>query len=102
MAVDDVEALFSDQALQPLQIGKEIPAGQDHGVDAQFPGLLGEGPFREADHFYGDEGGQTGQQRVYVGFGAAGVAAADQMEYFHCASSENREIQPQGERMPPE
>ena len=88
--MDEVKALVPDHLGQLLQVGEKVPTGEDLGVDAQGAGLLDKGAFGETDHFYLNAGGQTSQEGMDVGLCPARIAAADQMEYFHGFSSENR------------
>ena len=90
VAVDEVKVLVPDHLGQLLQVGEKVSTGEDLGVDAQGAGLLDKGAFGETDHFYLNAGGQTSQEGMDVGLCPARIAAADQMEYFHGFSSENR------------
>ena len=80
--MDQVVAPLADLVPEGLQDGGGA-AGEHVGVDAQGPGLLGEGPVGEANHVRLDVPVQPLEQGVDVGFGPAGVPAADQMDDFH-------------------
>ena len=90
VAVDEVVVLGVDQPGQGLEGAQDILSGQDHGADAQLPGLLGEGPLHEADHGHVDGPGQVLKQRVDVGLGAPRIAAGNQMDDFHHMPPKNR------------
>ena len=82
VTVDDVIALLADSGPEGLE-DRRGAAGQHVGFDAQRPGLLGEGPVGEAHHIRLYVFVQPLQKGVDVGFGPAGVPAADQMNDFH-------------------
>ena len=69
--------------------------GNDLNGNAQGAGLLGKGTVHKADHIGLDVSGQSLKQGVDMGFGASGVAPADEVDYFHfalqstCARREN-------------
>ncbi len=80
--MDEVVPPLADLVPEGLQHGGGA-AGQHVGVDAQIPGLLGEGPVGEAHHIRLDVPVQPLEQGMDMGFGPAGVPAADQMDDFH-------------------
>ena len=89
VAVDDVIALPGDFLPQGLQSGQGIAGGNHVHVDAQRPGLLGEGAVGKAHHVRLDVLVQPPEQGVDVGFRPAGVSAADEMDDFHGETSKN-------------
>ena len=83
VAVDDLVAAGLDVVCQfPPQPG-DIVAAHDFGGNAHAPGLLGKGAVPEADELGGNGLVKVLQQAQNMGLGAAGVAAADEMDDFH-------------------
>ena len=83
VAVDQLKAAVSDIGRQFSAEPGDVVALHDLRGDAQAPGLLGEGTVPEADQLGRDGLVQVLQQTEHMGLGAAGVAAADEMDDFH-------------------
>ena len=78
VAVDDIVVPVDNLFAQDGDGAENIVTGDDLRGDAQLPGLLGEGALGEAHHVGLDVLLQPLEEGMDVGFGAAGVAAADQ------------------------
>ena len=83
VTVDEIVAALPDFLLEQAEGAEHIAVGIDLSGDAQLPRLLGEGSLHEADHVHLDGPGQVLEQGEHMGFGAAAVAAADEMNDFH-------------------
>ena len=87
VAVDDVHLLAGQQALKLLQAHHRV-AGLDHlDGNAHFLRVVGELAPAKAEELGVDGLVQLLEQVEHMGFGAAGVAAADQMDNAHGVSS---------------
>ena len=86
MTVDEIVAALPDFLLEQAEGAEHIAVGIDLSGDAQLPRLLGKGPLHEADHVHLDGPGQVLEQGEHMGFGAAAVAAADEMYGFHTSA----------------
>ena len=93
MAVENFKALGADQLLQSAQIVQQVVSGEDDGMNTQLPRLLGEGAFHEADHGNVNPLGEVLEQGVNVGFGAAAVAAGNQVKDFHERNLQKRLVE---------
>ena len=79
VAVDDVVPALPNQLFQGGVGPQNVAAGKNHSGDAQGPGLLGKGTLHKADHgdLHAGRAAQILQEHVYVGLGAAAVAAGN-------------------------
>ena len=83
MAVDDLVAALPDIGRQLPPGAEDVVAPADHGGNAHLAGLLGKGAVPEAHQLGGDGLIQMLQQAQHMGFCAAGVSAADEMNDLH-------------------
>ena len=81
--MDQVIAAAEDLFLKKLQRADGVFVGDHLGRDAEGLGLLGEGRVDKAHHIHLNVLPKALEQGVNVGFRAAGIAAADQMNDFH-------------------
>ena len=82
MAVDDLVAALPDIGRQLPPGAEDVVAPADHGGNAHPPGFLGKGTLPEAHKLGGNGLVQMLQQAQHMGFCAAGVSAADEMDDF--------------------
>ena len=82
MAVNKVVAALANFAAQNVQTGQKALAEHPRR-DAERLGALCKRPVPKAHKLDVDHLIQIAQQRIDVRFGAAAVAAADEMDYFH-------------------
>ena len=83
VAVDEIVSLSPDFFLEQAQGVQDVPPGVDLGANVQFPSLLGKGALQKTDHRHVNGPGEILQQGEHVGFRAAAVTAADEMDDFH-------------------
>ena len=83
MAVNQLKAALADVVHQTAADAEDVVSRHDFRGDPQLPGLLSKGTVPETDQLGGNGLIETLQQAQDVGFGAAGVAAADQMNDLH-------------------
>ncbi|MPM46636.1 hypothetical protein SDC9_93341 [bioreactor metagenome] len=87
MAVDDLIAALPDVLGQAVANAQNVVSRHNLSGNPKLTGLLCEGPVPEADKLGRDGFVQMAQKAQNVGFGPAGVAAADEMDDFHSAPS---------------
>ena len=81
--MNNLKPLRFDQLRDLIDHGKQIAGIENHRINAHFPGFLRKLALPEAYQLSGNAPVQILQQAQHMGFGAAGVAAADQMNDFH-------------------
>ena len=83
MTVDQLKAALADIMDQTAADAEDVVSRHDFRGDSQCPGFLGERTVPETDQLGGNGLVEVLQQAQDVGFGTAGVAAADQMNDLH-------------------
>ena len=81
--MDQLESLLPDITGQLPADPQHIVPAADAGGNAELSGLVGKGTVPEAHQLCGDGLVQILQQAEHVGLGAAGIAAADEMDDLH-------------------
>ena len=81
--MDHIVSALADVGGQLTANPQHVVAAADHGGNAHVPGLLGKGALPEAHQLGMDVLIQMLQQTQHMGLGAAGVAAADEVNDFH-------------------
>ena len=84
MTVHEVILPVADQLFDRAEIGKEVPAEYDRR-NTERGRTVGKITAAKAHELHVDDLIQIFQQRVDVRLGAAGITAADEVDYFHFA-----------------